>query len=383
MRRRFPDLGAVALAAGAVLAGGALAGAASAGPPQVQASSYLVTSSVDGSTLAARQADAPRAMASITKLMTALVARRSVGLDEVVVVPAEATRIGESSLSLRAGQRVSVRDLLVGTLVPSANDAAISLAAYVGGGSVARFVARMNATARALGLTATRYRNPHGLDEPGHVSSARDSLRLLEVALRDPFIRRYASASTARLADGRVLESTDNLIDAVPGFLGGKTGHTNDAGWSQTALARRGAVTIGATVLGAPSEAARDADLAALLRFGLASYRPSAVVDPTRRYAAVAVGWGLAPIALVARRAVVRPVATRRPLVERVVAPLVVALPVRKGQALGSVLVLDGQRVVARAPLVASRTVDRPGALARTRYVLTRTVEHLTGWVPG
>jgi D-alanyl-D-alanine carboxypeptidase (penicillin-binding protein 5/6) len=375
--------GLLVLAALVLTAGLAVVGAAAAGAPAVQADAYVLTSAVDGTTLAAREPDTPRAMASITKLMTALVARRSTRLDDVVVVPAAADAVGESSLGLRAGQRVSVRDLLIGTLVPSANDAATALAAHVGGGSVARFVARMNATAQELGLSGTRYRNPHGLDQPGHLSTARDSLTLLRAALRDPFIRRYAGAATATLSDGRTVESTDNLIGVVPGLVGGKTGHTDDAGWSQTAVARRGAVTIGATVLGAPSEAVRDADLAALLRYGLASYRPSRVVDPRRAYASVDIGWGIRPVALVAAGSVVAPVSTRRPLVERVVAPLVAQLPVRRGQRLGTLVVLDGERVVARSPLVAARAVDRPGTLARARFVLTRTIEHLVGWLPG
>ena len=214
-----------------------------------------------------------------------------------------ATRIGESSLDLRAGQRVTVRDLVVGALVPSANDAATTLAVGAGG-SLARFVAMMNRAARTLGLDETRYRNPHGLDEAGHVSSARDSAVLLRAALRVPLIRRYAGADRATLTDGRVVDSTDNLIGSVPGFVGGKTGHTSLAGWSQVGFARAGGVGITATVLGARSEAERDRDLAALLRYGLESYRPSKVVDPRRAYATVPLGWGLEPLALVAPRAV-------------------------------------------------------------------------------
>ncbi len=169
-----------------------------------------------------------------------------------------------------------------------------------GEGSVDRFVARMNATARELGLTGTRYRNPHGLDQPGHVSTARDVARLLRVALRDPFIRRYAGSARATLSNGTVVTSTDNLFGVVPGFVGGKTGHTDGAGWSQVAAARRDGVGITAAVLGGPSEAQRDRDLAALLRYGLAAYRPSRVVDPARVYASVEVGWGRAPVGLVA-----------------------------------------------------------------------------------
>jgi D-alanyl-D-alanine carboxypeptidase (penicillin-binding protein 5/6) len=365
-----------------VAAAAALAAPVTAGAPVVQARAYVVESSVDGRTLAARDPDEPRAMASITKLMTALVVRRATRLDDVVVVPPAATRIGESSLRLRPGQRVSVRDLLIGTLVPSANDAATALALHAGNGSLRRFVGAMNETARSLGLLHTRFVNPHGLDEPGHVSTARDVARLLRAALRDPFIRRYSGVARARLADGTVVGSTDNLIGTIPGLVGAKTGHTDEAGWSQVALARRHGVTITAAVLGEPSEAVRDRDLAALLRFGLASYRLSRVVDPTRAYARVEVGWGRDPLVLVAPRAVVRPAPTRRPLVERVVAPLVARLPVTAGARLGTVTVLDGTRVVARSPLVARRSVERPGAPGRVRYVTLRTLHHLVDLVP-
>ena len=165
--RALPGVTRLGLAiAIAVLAVSASAQGATA--PAVQAQAYIVQSSVDGHTLAARRADAPRAMASITKLMTALVALEQLSLDDVVTVPPVAARVGESTLDLRAGQRISVRDLLIGTLVPSANDAATTLA-VAAGGSEAHFVTLMNRKAAELGLRGTHYRNPHGLDEPGHV----------------------------------------------------------------------------------------------------------------------------------------------------------------------------------------------------------------------
>ena len=358
-----------------------LSAEAQAAAPAVQARAYVVQSSVDGHTLAARDADAPRAMASITKLMTALVAVERLSLDETVTVPAVAARIGESTLDLRAGQRMTVRDLLVGTLVPSANDAATTLA-VAAGGTVPRFVALMNRKARELGLAETHYRNPHGLDEPGHVSSAGDSAKLLRVALRVPIIRRYAGMPRATLSDGRVVESTDNLVGRFPGFVAGKTGHTASAGWSQVAVARAGGVAITAAVLGAPSEAQRDQDLEALLQFGLRSYRPSRVVDPARTYALVPVGWGEKPIRLVAPRRIVRPTPTGRALVERVVAPAVASLPVRAGQQLGTLVVRDGSRVVARSPLVAAEARSEPSLARKTEWVAGRTVHHLVGLIP-
>jgi D-alanyl-D-alanine carboxypeptidase (penicillin-binding protein 5/6) len=348
--------------------------------PQVQAQAYVVQSSVDGHTLAARAADTPRAMASITKLMTALVALEHLSLDDVVTVPAVAARVGESSLDLHQGQRMTVRDLLIGTLVPSANDAATTLA-VAAAGSEARFVALMNRKARELGLTGTHYRNPHGLDQPGHESTPRDIAVLLRDALRVPVIRRYAGMSRATLSDGRVVESTDNLIGHVRGLVGGKTGHTSDAGWSQAAFARAGGVGITAVVLGSPSEEQRDADLAALLRFGFDSYRRVTVVDPARTYATIPVGWGLTPVRAVAPHPIVRPASTDRPLRERVVVPAVAALPVRAGERLGTVVVTDGTRVVARSPLVAAASTSAPDASEKAWWVTRRAVHHLVGFV--
>jgi D-alanyl-D-alanine carboxypeptidase len=358
----------------------ALCGAGQASAPPVQAQAYVVQSSVDGRTLAARDADTPRPMASITKLMTVLVALERLPLDRVVTVTAPAARVGESSLDLRAGDRLPVRDLVAGALVPSANDAATALA-IAAGGSVPRFVSLMNRKARQLGLTGTHFENPHGLDEQGHVSTARDVAALLRAALRNPVIRRYVGSAQATLSDGRTVVSTDNLISKVPGIVGGKTGHTALAGWSQVAFARARGVGITAAVLGEPSEARRDADLAALLRFGLASYRQSRVVDPARTYASVPVGWGLEPLRLVAPRALVRPAPVDRPLVERVVVPAVAALPVRAGQRLGTLVVIDGGRVVARSPLVAATARSEPGALAKAGWLAGRTMHHLVGLV--
>jgi D-alanyl-D-alanine carboxypeptidase (penicillin-binding protein 5/6) len=366
---------AVALAAVAICA------AAQGAAPPVEARAYVVQSSVDGHTLAARAADAPLAMASITKLMTALVAVDRVSLDDVVTVPAAAAGVGESTLGLRAGQRVTVRDLLIGTLVPSANDAATALA-VAAGGSVPRFVSLMNREARRLGLLDTRYRNPHGLDQAGHVSTARDTAVLLRAALRVPVIRRYAGMSRATLSDGRVVESTDNLLGRFGGLVAGKTGHTALAGWSQVAFARVGGVGITVSVLGSPTEAQRDRDLGALLRFGLESYRMSRVVDPSRTYATVPVGWGEPPVRLVAPRAIVRPASTQRPLSEQIVVPAVVALPVRAGQRLGTLVVKDGSRIVARSPLVSDARRPDPRPMRKAWWVARRTVHHLVGLVP-
>jgi len=340
-----------------------------------------VAGEVDGSILAQRRGAERRAVASITKLMTALVVLDHADPGEIVTVTPEATGIGESTVSLRAGERLSVRDLLTATLVPSANDAATALALYVGDGSLDRFVALMNEKAEALGLRDTRFANPHGLDEAGHYSSARDAVRLLRAALRVPLVKTLAATKSATIAGGREVESTDDLLGSFAGFDGGKTGHTNDAGWSQVAAAHRAGVRVLVSVLGAPTEADRDLDLGALLRWALDQYRQIEAVNGDRRYAFVSVGYGRAPLGLVAGRAIVRPARVDRPLVERVVAPTSVSRPVRAGERLGEVRVLDGRRLVARAPLVAARGVEEPSFTSKVRWYATRTVHHLVGFV--
>ncbi|MFN0153334.1 MAG: D-alanyl-D-alanine carboxypeptidase family protein [Gaiella sp.] len=377
MRRRLRIVVLVACVALAAAAGAL----ATSSPPAVDARAYLLVSGVDGSTLAARAPDEPRAIASITKLMTVLVALEHSALDEVVAVPYVATTVGESGIAALPGEPLTVAQLAVAALVPSANDAATALAWHAGGGSVPRFVAWMNGKARKLGMTGTRFRNPHGLDQRGHVSTARDTVILLRAALQNRFIRIWSKRATALIPGRPKLTSTDRLIGRMPELVGAKTGQTSDAGWSQVAAVRADGISAYGVVLGAPSRDGRDRDLEALLRFGLTRYRRALLVDPARTYATVPTGWGLPDLRLVSPRAIARPAPVTRPLVERVVAPLVATLPVRAGQRLGEVRVYDGSKLVARAPLVSDRSLSRPGLVGRLRFYGGRTMHHLTGFV--
>lgn len=373
MRR---GLHAVALAAALLAA----CGVAAASIPPVTAPAFVVRGGPDDDILAARAPDEPRAPASITKLMTVLVALDRARLDEIVTITPQATGIGEATALLRSGERLSVRDLAIAALVPSANDAATALAVHVGRGSVARFVALMNARARGLGLTSTRFVNPHGLDQAGHVSSARDVTTLLAAALRNPFIRSWSTRSSATIAGGRVLTSTDGLIGKLP-LVGAKTGHTDAAGWSQVAAAERNGVRVTASVLGSPSEAQRNADLRSLLTWGLAQYHPIRAIDDSRVYGLADTGYGRSPIRLVASRTVIRTVRVGRPLVERVVVSSALTLPVARGQRAGEVRVFAGGRLIAREPLVASESVAAVGTSGKFEWYARRTVHHLVGLV--
>ena len=172
---------------------------------------------------------------------------------------------------------MSVHDLLLAMLLPSADDAAEDLAYNVGHGSVARFVAMMNRRARQLGLDHTHYSTPIGLDTPGNYSTASDLVKLAEYDLRtQPFFRRAVALPSAVLHTGdevRVVVNRNDLVGRVPWINGVKTGHTNEAGYVLVGSARRDGMTLLSAVLGTSSEAARDENTLTLLDYGYSNFR--------------------------------------------------------------------------------------------------------------
>jgi D-alanyl-D-alanine carboxypeptidase (penicillin-binding protein 5/6) len=366
----------------AVLAALLLAAPARAAhPPDLDARAYVVVDGTTGEVLAARNAHARMPIASVTKLMTVLVALEHLKLGDTVFVQPAAASVGESSIGLRAGERLSVHDLLEAALVQSANDAAYALAAAAGGGDVLRFVREMNAKARALHLRDTRYVRPDGLDAPGEYSSAADVTRLARILMRERAVRQTVKLRTADIAGGRVLHTWNDLLGSFPGLIGVKTGHTGAAGWCEVAAVRRPGVSVYATILGSPSRDRRNTDLAALLRWGLSRYRVESVIGEGRTYALAATGYGRDPLQLVAASRARRAVRVDRPLTARAVATAAVSLPVRAGQRLGTVRVYAGKRLLAVRPLVAAQAVSRPSLAARVGFYARRTAKHIWSWI--
>jgi D-alanyl-D-alanine carboxypeptidase (penicillin-binding protein 5/6) len=367
----------------AVVLAGALAAAvhssAAAATPRVDARAYEVVNAATGEVVSARNARARLPMASITKLMTVMVALEHAKLDDVVTVDREAVGITGSGVRLRAGERITVRDLVEAALIQSANDAAVALAAHVSRGNEDAFVALMNQKASQLGLRSTHFARADGLDAAGHVSSAHDLNRLAQAAMRAPEIRKVVGVRDTTIAGGRSLHTWNDLLGSFPGVIGVKTGHTSNAGWCQVAAARGPGFTIYATILGSPSRSARNEDLTELLSLGLSSYRLAPVVSASRTYATAELPYGRDPLRMVALKPVLRPVRLSRRLTERVIAPTAVALPVRQGQRLGEVHVYDRGKLVASSPLVASRSVELPGTVGKVGWYAKRTLHHLGG----
>jgi D-alanyl-D-alanine carboxypeptidase (penicillin-binding protein 5/6) len=245
-------------------------------------------------------------------------------------------------------------------LIASANDAAATLAVGIAGSSAA-FVAAMNQRASQLGLAATHYSNPIGLDAPRNFSSAADLVRLTELLRRNAFFRRTVALPSARLAGGertRTIDNTDNLVGAYPFVTGVKTGHTPGAGYVLVGSATRGGVTVLSAVIGDPTPAARDADTLALLRYGLARYRRVVLVRAGLALASARVRYRESDrIALVGARSAFAVVRRGELPAFAVRAPRTLTGPLRAGAAVGTVTVRLRGRVVAAVPLLTAAPV--------------------------
>ncbi len=363
----------LAVALGSLIGACWLAGSAVAGAPAVDARSWLVENAATGEVLTSHDDRYQLPIASITKLMTVMVALEHLQLGDVVQVDPRAARVGQESVYLQPGEEISVDDLVKAALIQSANDAADALALATAP-SFPAFAYLMNLKAQELGLTDSNFVRPDGLDAPGERSSARDVTRLAEAAMKIPVVRKTVGEQTDTIEGSLVLHTWNDLLGVFPGVFGVKTGHTSAAGWGQVAAVRGSGTTIYATILGSPSRSERNAGLEALLAYGLAQYRQVDLVATGRNYADVSLPYGEAPLALVAPtglEAVAR-IGTR--YTQRVVAPLFLTLPVRKGQVVGRVEVWSAGRLVGGRPLVASRSVEAPALAARVGWYARRTV---------
>ena len=316
----------------------------------------------DGRELWGRRPGSERPMASITKVMTALLALENGGLDESVTISKTAAGV-EDGVGLVAGEKHTVRELLELALIASSNDAAIALAEHVGG-TVPQFVTQMNDKASQLGLDDTHYVNPHGLDAPGHHSSAEDIASLARTAMRSQEFRRIVTLRSVTLPAYEKrkvvkLKATNELLAKYRGMLGVKTGFTNDAGHSLVGSAERNGITLTAVVLGGATNKSRFTECAKLLDWGFTHYAPQRIASATETVGTVALTAN--PTKSVTARfaeTTTMPVFDLAgPVTRKLTLPKTIALPVFAGQKLGEVVITQGDTTLARVPAVATTSI--------------------------
>jgi D-alanyl-D-alanine carboxypeptidase (penicillin-binding protein 5/6) len=344
--------------------------AAAVKPPTVKAPAAILVEPATGDVVFQRNATQRRPIASTTKLMTALVTLEHASLDDVMTTVDYHGVPAESLAGFRGGERVTVRDLLRALLITSANDAAATLAQRVAG-SRAKFVAMMNAKARELKLTDTHYDNPIGLDGKANYSTATDLAKLALILRRNQFFRETTDLRSVTLKSGahpRTFANRNLLVRNVPAVNGVKTGHTNSAGYILVGSASRAGITVISVVLGDGSESARDSDSLNLLKFGLNRYHVVTAVKKGQVVGHAALTHRDEQVDLVAASTVRRTTRRGDKLVVTVEgAPATIDGPLPKGARVGTVVVTQRGKVVARVALVTAEPVDAATFFDRLR----------------
>ena len=395
-------------------------------PPEIAAKSYLLLDVTSGQLLAAKDVDSPVEQASLTKLMTAYLVfdalkSKKITLQQTFGVSERAWKMPGSRMFIDPKMKVPVEDLIKGMIVQSGNDATVALAEGVGG-THERFVQLMNEQAKALGMKATQYKNPEGLTEAGHTTTARD-LGVLATRLMQDFPQyvhyyalkkyRYEGTPAANDSNRNLLLFRDPTVDGL------KTGHTDAAGYCLIATAKRevaglGSVSLAAlppagaaapvapasqskgdaaagsvagsavaaapassvtgsrrllsVVLGAASENARANESQKLLNWGFTAFEAVKLFDAGQAVVSPQVWKGTEKVVKLGRTQaiiVTVPSGSASKLKTEVTRSEPLVAPFAKGQQLAMLKVMAGDQVVSQVPLVALEAVEQAGILGR------------------
>ncbi|MFZ2121997.1 MAG: D-alanyl-D-alanine carboxypeptidase family protein [Rhodoferax sp.] len=361
--------------------------------PEIAAPSYMLVDVTADQILAQKDIDTSIEPASLTKLMTAYLVfdalrSKKIDLQQALPVSERAWRMAGSRMFIDPKMKVPVEDLIKGMIVQSGNDATVALAEGVGG-TVERFVQLMNEQAKALGMKATGYKNPEGLTEPGHTTTARDLSILATRLMRDfpQYVGYYAIKKYRYQGTPAANDSNRNLLlFRDPTVDGLKTGHTNAAGYCLIATARRDVAGLGQTgaaagsaaalgsrrllsiVLGASGEEARANEAQKLLNWGYTAFEAVKLFDANQAVVTSAVWKGKTDtVALGQGQAIVVAVPTGMgaKLTTQVARPEPLVAPLTKGQQVGTLIVSSAGQVVAKVPLLALQGVEQAGVIGR------------------
>ena len=349
-------------------------------PPglECKSPSCILVDYLTGEVLYEKNADERRAPASLTKIMTLVVALEAVKqgrvkLDDRVTASEEACSLGGSMVWAEAGETHPLRDWLYAVAVGSANDASAVVAEHVGG-TEARFVEMMNQKARSLGLSNTQFKNSHGLDEEGHYVSARDIAILSRYAVDVPGLLDFTKVYRTKFRQGKFdLDNANKMLVWYEGCDGLKTGSTDKAGFCVAATARRDDRRFIAVVMGAPDSNTRFADATRMLNYAFANFSPvllarkGAPGQKTRVWKGTSEYVDAVPeqdLAVIVKKG------EQSGLTQKVDLKREIVAPVKKGDVLGEISVMRDGTVLGRVRLVAAHEVPRRGVVSHFLGVL-------------
>ena len=348
--------------------------------PEVAAKAYLLIDVTANQILASRDLDMPVEPASLTKLMSAYLVfdalkSKKIDLKQALSVSERAWKMPGSRMFIDPKMKVPVEDLIKGMIVQSGNDATMALAEGVGG-TAERFVQMMNEQAKVLGMNSTSYKNPEGLTEAGHTTTARD-LGTLAIRLLNDFpeyvgtyaIKKYRYPGTPAANDN----NRNLLLFKDPTVDGLKTGHTNAAGYCLVATAKRDFPNVGprrlmAIVLGTSSEIARANEAQKLLNWGYTAFEAVKLFDAGQAVATPAIWKGKDSTVKLGRSTalvVAVPTGSAAQIKTQLARPDPLVAPVTKGQTIGSLKVYRGEQLWVDMPLQALDAVEQAGVLGR------------------
>lgn len=350
-------------------------------PPEIAANNYLLVDVTANQILAAKDVDVAIEPASLTKLMTAYLVfdalrAKKITLEQRLPVSEQAWKMPGSRMFIDPKMQVPVEDLLKGMIVQSGNDATMALAEGVGG-TKENFVRLMNEQAKALGMNGTSYKNPEGLTEPGHYTTARDLATLSMRLMRDfPEYMHYYAIKDYRYEGTPAANSRNRnaLLFRDPTVDGLKTGHTNAAGYCLIATANRDIPNVGgrrlvSILLGAASDNARANESQKLLNWGYTAYDAVKLFDAGQTMEEAPIWKGSQSTIKIGRETptvVTVPSGSSGKVTTQIVRTDPLMAPISKGQQVGVLKVLVADQVAAELPIFAQESVTEGGFFGRT-----------------
>ena len=343
----------------------------------ISAVSAILIEADSGDTVFDKSADTRLPMASTTKIMTAIVAIESGDVDRNVQIAPEAVGVEGSSIYLKHGESLTLRELLYALMLASANDAAAAIAYDVAGG-IDEFAELMNVKAKSLGLTDTHFTNPHGLNSAEHYTTARELAVITAYAIKNELFREIVSTKTYKITSPnegeiRVLVNHNKLLRSYDGAVGVKTGYTMDSGRCLVSSAERDNVIMIAVTLDAPNDWS---DHKKLLDFGFEKYESQALAEEGQFYCDVpCIGGNKSYVSCTNKETLRITLPKGTTVAARIEADRYFPAPVKKGDAIASVKFFCYGREIARIPLLAEYDV----AEGRTKLTFFEKILQLFG----